>query len=227
DSATYKNHNRVSLPVSSTLCTQPSNCVDGTLANRVAQTTYGYDQTAVTASGVTTQLVAPPAGGNIRGNPTTISHWLNTNNSFISATATYLDTGMKASSTDPLSHTTSYTYSSTFAGAYMTQTNLPDTQMPDTGAPIVHHVISGNYDFNTGLLTSFTDENSQTFTYTYDNMLRLTQGNHPDGGQTIFTYPDANTVTRQRLITTGAYDSYTAKFDGLGRLYQTQQVTPS
>ena len=135
--------------------------------------------------------------------------------------------GMKASSTDPLNHTTSYTYSSTFAGAYMTQTNLPDTQMPDTGAPIVHHVISGNYDLNTGLLTSFTDENSQTFTYTYDNMLRLTQGNHPDGGQTIFTYPDANTVTRQRLITTGTYDSYTAKFAGLGRPYQTQQVTPS
>ncbi|HEY6251340.1 MAG TPA: RHS repeat-associated core domain-containing protein [Candidatus Angelobacter sp.] len=135
---------------------------------------------------------------------------------------------MKATSTDPLNHTTSFTYSSSFAGAYMTQTNLPDTQMPDSGAPIVHHVVSGNYDFSTGLLTSFTDENSQQFTYSYDLMLRLTQGNHPDGGQTVFTYPDPNTVTRQRLMTAGNYEGlYTAKFDGLGRSYQTQQITPS
>jgi RHS repeat-associated protein len=220
DNATYKSNNFLGLPVSTTL-------KDGA-GTQMAQTTMAYDQTAVTSSGIATGLVAPPAGGNIRGNATTASHWLNTSNSFLSSTATYFDTGMKASSTDPKGNTTTYTYSSTFAGAYMTQTNMPDTQMPDTGATLVHHVISGNYDFNTGLLTSFTDENSQAYSYQYDPlMLRLTQGNHPDGGQTIFTYPDPLTVQRQRLITGSMFDSFTAKFDGLGRPIQSQQVTPS
>jgi hypothetical protein len=58
-------------------------------------------------------------------------------------------------------------------------------------------------------------------------MLRLAQGNHPDGGQTLFSYPDANTVQRQRLISSGTYDSLTAKFDGLGRSYQTLGATPT
>src|SRR5260221_13966699 len=58
-------------------------------------------------------------------------------------------------------------------------------------------------------------------------MLRLTQGNRPDAGQTLFTYPDPLTVTRQHLITTGGYDNFTAEFDGLGRSIQTQHLTPS
>lgn len=220
DNATYKNNNFISLLASSTVR-------DGA-GNQVAKASYGYDESTVAASGITTGLVSPPAGGNVRGNATTVSHWLNTTNSFISGTATYFDTGMKATTTDPLNHTISYTYSPTFAGAYMTQTNLPDTQMPDTGAPIVHHIVSGNYDFNTGLLTGFTDENNKTYSYNYDIMLRLSQGNHPDGGQTTFSYPDPNTVTRQRLISAGNYESsYTVKFDGVGRAYQTQQVTPT
>ncbi len=219
--AIYKTNNFVSLLESTT--------VKDAGGNQIAQTTYGYDETAAGSSGVTTQLTAPPAGGNVRGNITTVGHWLNSPNSIISSTATYLDSGMKGSSTDPLGRTITYIYGSSFYGAYLTQTNTPDTQMPDPGAPVVHHVISGGYDFNTGLLTSFTDENGQSFTYTYDIMLRLVEGDHPDGGKTIFSYPDANTVTRQRLITSGTsnYDSYTVTFDGLGRPKQTQHATPS
>jgi RHS repeat-associated protein len=127
---------------------------------------------------------------------------------------------------DPLGRYTQFTYSSVFAGAYLTQTNLPDTKMPDSGAPVVHHVISGSYDLNTGLLTTFTDENGQSFTYTYDNMLRLTEGDHPDGGWTKFFYPDPNTVERQRLIAGTTYDDYKVKFDGVGRPNQTLQLTP-
>jgi hypothetical protein len=60
-------------------------------------------------------------------------------------------------------------------------------------------------------------------------MLRLTQGNHPDGGETTFTYPDPNTVTRKELVTSTPsqlWDTFTAKFDGLARTYQTQHITP-
>lgn len=227
DNATYKSNNFVSLPVSVTLCTQPSNCVDGTQANRVAQTTYGYDQVSVVSSGVTTQFTAPPAGGNVRGHQTTASRWLNTTNSLVSSTATYFDTGMKATSVDPLGHTTSYHYSSNFAGAYMTETDLPTTQMPDSGAQLVYHFVNGGYDFDTGMLTSFTDENNQTYTYQYDNMLRLTQANHPDGGQTLFTYPSTTQVERRRLISGSTYDDFKVNFDGVGRPIQSQQTTPS
>src|SRR5258708_10481068 len=99
--------------------------------------------------------------------------------------------------------------------------------MPDSGAPIVHHVISGNYDFNTGLLKSFTDENGQIYTYTYDSaMLRLTEGDHPDGGKTLFSYPSATQLESQRLISGTTYDDYKVNFDGLGRPIQTQHSVP-
>jgi len=218
DNAIYKNNNLLSLVASATI-------KDGS-GNQLSHTDYYYDQTAVISSGIATGLVASP-GANIRGHVTSVSRWLNTANSFISSSATYFNTGAKASSTDPLGHITSYTYSSTFTGAYLTQTNLPDTQMPDMGAAVVHHVISGNYDFNTGLLTSFSDENGQTYSYQYDNMLRLTQGNHPDGGQTTFNYPSPIQVERQRLISGTTYDDFKVNFDGLGRPIQSQQIAPS
>jgi hypothetical protein len=178
DNATYKSNNFISLPASSTL-------KDGS-GTQVSQTTYTYDQGSLVSSGIGAPThVAPPAGEPIRGNRTTTSHWLDTTGGTVSSTATYFDTGMPATSTPPanpdgLNRTTTYSYSSTFLGAYITQTKMPDTQMPDSGATVVHHIVSGNYDFNTGLLTSFTDENSQPYTYQYDPlMLRLTEGDHP------------------------------------------------
>ena len=223
DDANYKNSNFLGLQVSSIL-KDGGGC-------EMAKTSNGYDETYLSItlqpSGVTTQHGAAPWP--VRGNHTSSSRWLISNCAEQSAITSHTipyDTGMVYQSYDPLGHMTQYTYSSAFAGAYLTQTNLPDTQMPDPGAPIVHHIISGNYDFNTGLLTSFTDENSQSFTYTYDDMLRLTQGNHPDAGITKFFYPDFNTVDRQRLITGTSYDDFKVKFDGVGRPFQTVQTTP-
>jgi RHS repeat-associated protein len=210
DNGTYKSNNFLSLPVSTTV-------KDGA-GNQKAQTTYAYDQSTPLSSSITTHLVSPPAGGNIRGNPTTAGQWLNTSNSMLSGTATYFDTGMKATGTDPLGHTTTYSYSSSFVGAYVTQTCSPQTGT-------VTHCVSGNYDFNTGHLTSFTDQNSQTSSYQYDNMLRLTQGNHPDGGQTTLTYqvsafPFSATLTKKINATQNLVTK--AVIDGLGRVTQSQ-----
>jgi RHS repeat-associated protein len=194
--------------------------------NQVAQTTYGYDDVSrIFSFGNSVGQVAAPAGS-ARGNLNYVSRWLNTTNSMVTMTANVYDTGEPYQTIDPLGNITTFSYSPNFYGAYVTQTNLPDTQMPDSGAPVVHHIISGNYDFNTGLLLTFTDENSQNYSYTYDVMLRLTQGNHPDGGITKFLYPDPNTVERQRLITGTTYDDFKVKFDGVGRPYQTIQTTP-
>jgi RHS repeat-associated protein len=235
DYPSYKTNNLISLSEWSTVYNGPAPpsttlpvCSGTSTPACIGQSRYTYDEGTLASSGIGTPThIAPPAGEPVRGNLTTNSHWLDTAGAFVSSTSTYFDTGMKATSTDPLLNQTSYTYSGTFLGAYLTQTNMPDTQMPDANAPIVHHIISGDYDFNTGLLTRFTDENSQPYTYTYDSlMLRLTQGNHPDGGITKFLYPDSNTVERQRLITGTTYDDFKVKFDGLGRPYQTLQLTP-
>jgi len=222
DNATYKTNNFISLPVSSMITN--GSC-------ELAKTSFGYDETynSITfqPSGVTTGFVAAPA--TVRGNRTSSNSWLISNCVEQSAITSHIipyDTGLAYRAYDPLGRLTQFTYASAFVGAYLTQTNLPDTQMPDSGAPIVHHIITGNYDFNTGLLTTFTDENGQSFTYKYDDMLRMTEGDHPDGGWTKFLYPDAKTVERQRLITGTTYDDYKVKFDGVGRAYQTLQLTP-
>jgi RHS repeat-associated protein len=224
DNTTYKSNNFVGL-MAYTMLKDGSGC-------EVAKTSYGYDETyngiTLQQSFINTQHVSAP--GTVRGNPTSSSKWLISacaEQSPVTSHTIPYDTGLAYQSYDPLAHFTQYTYSSAFAGAYLTQTNLPDTQMPDAGAPVVHHVISGGYDFNTGLLTSFTDENTQPYSYTYDPlMLRLTQGNHPDGGITKFLYPDSKTVERQRLITGTTYDDFKVKFDGVGRPNQTLQFTP-
>jgi RHS repeat-associated protein len=228
DNSTYKDNNFISLPVYSLLKTA-AGC-------EVSKTSFGYDETyndsnnnpvTLQPSGISTQHVAAP--GAVRGNGTSTSKWLISACAEQSAITSHVipyDTGLAYQAFDPYRHFTQFTYSSTFAGAYLTQTNLPDTQMPDTGAPIVHHIISGNYDFNTGVLTTFTDENGQPFTYTYDVMVRLTQGNHPDGGITKFLFPNPTTVERQRLISGTTYDDYKVLFDGLGRPIQTQQGVP-
>jgi RHS repeat-associated protein len=223
DNSTYKTSNFISLPVYS-MARNAAGC-------ELSKTSFGHDETnndsngnpvTLQPSGISTQHVAAP--GAVRGNRTSASKWLISGCAEQSAITSHTipyDTGVPYQTFDPLGRFTQFTYSSAFAGAYLTQTN-----MPDTGSPVVHHVISGNYDFNTGLLTTFTDENSQNFTYTYDDMLRLTQGNHPDGGITKFLYPNVTTVERQRLITGSTYDDYKVLFDGLGRPIQTQQTIP-
>jgi len=219
DNPAYKNNNFVSLAASVTY-------TDGS-GNPVAKKTFGYDEVALQSSGIGVPThLAPPAGEPYRGNLTTVSGWLDQTNSLLSSAMTYFDTGMKASNTDPLNHKTTYQYSPAFVGAYLTQTNLPDTQMPDVGAPIIHHVSSSNYDFNTGLLTGSADQNGQQYAYSYDNMLRLTESDYPDGGIVKLFYPDANTVEKQSLITGTTYTDATTKVDGLGRVYQTQILTP-
>ena len=192
-----------------------------------ALATYDYDNGTPASSGITTQHDPTPPDGSTRGNQTSVSRWENgstvstTNcsasvtNGNVTTNNTFYDTGMISRTTDPCGHATTFTYSATFAGAYVTQ-----TQFPDTSSPILtHHIISGNYDFNTGLLTGRTDENSRTTTYAYDNLLRLTNVTYPspDGGQWNYFYPDMVTVERTKQIDGTRTTDEFAHFDGLGR----------
>ncbi|MGH9916685.1 MAG: hypothetical protein ACRD63_15525, partial [Pyrinomonadaceae bacterium] len=182
----------------------------------MGETIFRYDQLPLAASGVSTQFNINPAAGTTRGNLTSVSRWLNTNNIFITGTTSYFDTGMVEKVTDPLGAATNFAYSLNFAGAYLTQiTNA------------LGHVSTSNYDFNTGLVTSQTDANGQTTSYEYNDVLdRITRVGRPDGGSTRYAYGDAPgnlfVNTQMALDSTRILDAY-VYFDGLGRANRTFQ----
>lgn len=185
-------------------------------SNRVAETDYYYDQTSVASSGVTTQHNSTPTATK-RGNQTTVSRWL-TGTTFLNSTATYFDTGKTQTSTDPGGHATTFAYNvTTLKGAFPTQVTGPTT-----GG--VTHVASTNYDFNTGVVTSSTDQNGNATSYNYDSSFRLTQRSAPDGGQVNFAYTNSAPfkVTVTAKITSTMNVTAEGEVDGLGRVKQTR-----
>jgi len=183
-----------------------------------ACTSYGYDGSTLASSGITTQRDSSPPSGTYRGNQTAVNRWLNTSSSSLTTTSVWFDTGMPNTVTDPNLNTTTYSYSGTFAGAYVTETQLPTTT--DNGGTQHQHITYANYDFDTGLTTSLTDQNGKITTYGYDDMWRIHTGTYPDGGSETYTYddtPPSISVQIQHTIdatnSTNEYDLY----DGLGR----------
>jgi RHS repeat-associated protein len=198
--------------------------------NKCAETDYAYDAPAqIVSSGVTQQHVSAPTPG-VLGNLTSVTQQFSSTpcqpgaswSSLPPRQYTVYDTGMRNTLTDPLLHTTTFSYSTNFYGTYVTQTTMPSTSSPNPAS----HIVSGNYDFNTGLLTSFTDQNNNATSYTYDVMLRPTNVTYPspDGGQTNFYYPSTTTVEMQKSIDgTRTTDSFTY-YDGLGRECRSMSV---
>lgn len=222
------------------------NCTSSS-SYRLAETDYTYDQTATaTASVVQHDDTNYPSGYNNRGNLTT-----KTEKCFVGATActdstttyTYDETGQLLSMTDPCgnstcsdvtgtNHTTTYSYADNYAAGTGTppgQTNSYLTQVnnPNTGAA---HIESYSWGYTDGQLRSSTDQNGQIASYQYnDSLLRPTQGNYPDGGQTINSYNDSpysavnntpSVTTTQALTSTQNFVSTTA-MDGLGHVVRT------
>src|SRR6185437_13435161 len=218
-----------------------SSCpVDATGSTKacISETDYTYDEAAYIRSyenspegGSLPQGTHIAAPNSVRGLQTTVGHWLNTTNSFVSSHTYWYDTGEPYQSIDPLGHTTTHIYSPTYAGAYSTQTCNAKSQC-----------VNGAYDFQTGLLTSFTDANgaagdaAHTTTYGYDQLGRLIDVLSPpdlSGGRphSHFTPSDGNVfpanIQRQQWITSSMPpDTSINFFDGLGRLNNSQHVTP-
>ena len=190
---------------------------------QVAQSSFGYDETAFQPSAISTHHVTPATS---LGNQTSTTKWLNTTGGSVTSTTKWFDTGEVYQSIDPLLHTTTLSYDSAFSGAYLTKScnALSPAQCSYNG-----------YDFNTGLRTSTTDINgsqagdpAHTTNYTFDALPRPLCTNLPDGGQTCLSYPDANHVSRNQIITASLPpDLSTTIFDGLGRVTQTQHTLPA
>ncbi len=190
---------------------------------KCSETDYGYDVAAqIVASGVTEQHVPAPTPG-VLGDLTSVTRQLSSTPcqsggswSSLPPTLNYVyDTGMLQQSLDPLSHPTTYGYSGTYYGAY-----------PTTVTNALNQTTKYTYDFNSGLTMSMTDPNIQTTSFQYDDMLRPTQANYPDGGQTTIVYNYSGNVFVGDTVTKTATPDpsiiTTQRFDGLGRLIETQ-----
>ena len=200
---------------------QSSKVQDGS-GNTCAETDYTYDSPSrIFSSGISTQHITPP--GLERGNISSVTRQLASASTPCTSSPSWtpitsytnvFDTGTTDTSIDPLGYQTAYAYSTTYAGAY-----------PTTITNAANQITTLAYDSNIGLVTSIKDPNSQTSSYTYDNMARIASANYPDGGSTTITHHETTTpftATETTAITSGLNKVTTNVFDGLGRLSQTQ-----
>src|ERR1039458_4555054 len=190
-----------------------------------------YDLYGLQASSATQNLDSTPPDGSQRGNLSSVAQcsvisgsncttYLSTvyqeykdGNVYSKQDPTYTD-GQTGSATTP---TTTYTYG--HQAVYLTQTTLPTTQA--YGGGTVNHIVSADYDANTGLMSWFKDQNNQQTTYGYDLSRRITSVSYPDGGQIsadYYDYAPTPYLTTSTLINSSV-GSMTKKvaFDGLGR----------
>src|SRR3984885_9448082 len=173
------------------------------------------------------------------------------------STFAYDETGQVLSMADPCgngtcgditgtTHTTTYSYADSYT-VLSGGSNISYTPSGNTNSYLTKitnplgQIESFTYDYNNGQLTTSVDENSQSTTYVYNDLLaRPTLVNYPDGGQTEDSYndtPPSPTVTSCQLMngTAGAACSATSPasgwktsistMDGMGRLVQTELVS--
>ena len=191
--------------------------------SQVAYTFYNYDENTPTGSGISLQHNSAPVNGTYRGNQTSVHRWLNTNGTYLVNTNSFYDTGNVYQSKDPLLNPTTFSYSPTFYGSLVTQVTNAANQSTNY-----------NYDVNTGLPISVTDQNGHTTSYTFDALNRLTQITYPTGGgTTTLCYTDTGgtgctqsappyTVVKTLQITGSLNKITSTVVDGLGRISHTQ-----
>lgn len=205
--------------------------------NRVAQTTYEYDNYGhanqpMVASGAVQHDANFGTSYATRGNATAVSQWRNTDGALLTTTKQYDDAGNVISSIDPLNNKTSFS----FTDSWSNTTCAPSGQGKAYASSItnaLNQVTSVTYDSCTGTPASSTDSNSQTTSNSYDLMGRINQVSYPDGGSTSYCYTDVGgtactqtgppyQVVAKKAITPSLNEVSTIIYDGLGRVSQTQ-----
>jgi RHS repeat-associated protein len=195
--------------------------------NRVAETTYTYDDQPFATSPTTAPGHDDTNYGfsnTVRGNLTTINKWISTTNTWAQTVNTYDILGNLRTSKDPKGNTTSYDYTDNWDGetgacvptstsyAFLTKVTNPLSQS------------STLWHYCTGETHTATDPNNQTTTYLFDAVKRVTEADLQDTGKITFGYHSDThplQVSRTVLIDTGINETETAHFDDLGRTIQT------
>jgi RHS repeat-associated protein len=208
--------------------------------NICSETDNGYDDpNRLTSYGTVIGNVGAP--NPVRGNLTSVSRKLTSSACSVGSSTpavtsytNWYDIGQVMQSIDPMGNISSHSYDPFYNGAYPTKT-----------CNAASHCVSATYDFNTGVVTSFTNANAttqasgntpgdsaHTTRYLYDNQARMTQAISPpdpdsNGAQavTAFNYPVPISlpfsVSRSKSTTTALADSVTTTYDGLGRPFKT------
>jgi RHS repeat-associated protein len=175
--------------------------------NHAAETQYTYDGTTPAVSSGVPQHTSPSASP---GNLTQETQYANSTTSYVT-NVTYEDTGSVLTIAPPTG-TATLTYDSTFV--YNTGATLPT---PSSG---VSMGTSESFDTTyTGLPLISYDLNSQPTTIStswYDLMLRPTEIQYPDGGETTWSYTPA-ILTTKTYQASGAYSTNEVQLDDYGR----------
>jgi RHS repeat-associated protein len=184
-------------------------------ANVVAQTAVAYDN-------------SNPASYGYYGEATSISHWLNTTNSFLTTSYTYDSYGNIVSVTDPNGNTSHFGYSDAWAGSSACSTGSAANAYLTSVTNALGQQHQQTYFQCTGKLANHQDANDLAnndggTSFYYDLLGRQTLVTYPDGGQTSTAYNDSsNTVDVQTLINAGQTHDALTLLDQLGRKIQTQ-----
>lgn len=187
---------------------------------------YSYDESGhLVSSPGSTPNHSNSLAASSRGNVTTIQQIAHNGSSApaLKTSIVYDDAGEVSSVTDPNLHVTNFAYDST--DTYPQTITEPSTT--GLGGVQVSHVLHRVYDFNTGVLTSSTDENSQTTSYGYDSNGRLSSIGFTNGGSQVsletVTYPSANETDVSQLQSSGVSIPSSTIVDGFGRTTQTSR----
>ena len=198
----------------------PSNGVE-TLA---AESEIAYDESAYPIMTYGPVVGWTDPGTPARGGATTVRAKLLSTGAWLATHTRYDQLGNPRKSWDARGSISEVEYAGNHY-AYPTQTTsaVPDTTGQfGSNAPFITTSV---YDFWSGLVTSSTDANYKTTSYTYEYPLdRLKTVSFADGGQTTFNYDD--TVSNLRVETvrkkTASENLYTYQyFDKLGRANRT------
>jgi RHS repeat-associated protein len=201
---------------------------------QMAQTSYGYDQTARVTSGIASlsgsEMTTPPYS--VYGHQTTKTTWLNTASSNPTTTISYYDTGETYQTKDPLGNTTS-TYFCTGSAPTTVRCTASTYRgaLPTVVSNALNQQTSFSYRTDTGQKLTVKDPNGQTTSYCYDSgctgasdpLNRLMTVNYPDGGQANIQYHDTAPIgaTVTQKINSSTSKQTQAIVDGLGRMSET------
>ena len=205
---------------------------DGNIMSRVATS---YDESIyplLTYFGVS-GWVDP--GTTARGNATTVSQWLNTNETWLQSHTQYDQLGNARKLWQPRdtaqNNPTQIEYSGAYQFAFPTLKTSPDPDRTATTNGSLQPLVSSfAYDFSTGLITSTTDPNNVTSTVEYNDPLERptryvrasgtsvqsqTTINNDDAARTVTTTSDLNFFNDNVLLNQVVYD-------GFGRTIETR-----
>jgi RHS repeat-associated protein len=203
----------------------------------ISQSQFEYDNysygSGMSSSGAVQRDQAFGTSYTTRGNLTATKRWRNTDGVWLSTSNQFDDAGNILARTDPLNHTTSFSYVDSWGDTHCAPTgNAAAYATRVTNA--LGQAINNTYNSCSGTLASAKDANNLTTTHSYELMLRRTQTtNLADNGQSTACYSEVSgsscyssalplSVTNTQKISATLTKTSKIIADGLGRTAQSQ-----